>query len=102
MSDIVEELKRVEMNHGSDRCDPLPGDVCGCGDIYVERLIRKAANEIERLRAALRVISESPHQQYDQNSADMYGIGVTDGHRCAAVLARAALPEPHYGRHHDN
>ena len=40
---------------------------------------------------ALRAIQDHPHNRYDVNYASEYGRGVTDGHRCAAEIAREAL-----------
>lgn len=40
---------------------------------------------------ALRAIQDHPHNRYEANSASDYGRGVTDGHRCAAEIAREAL-----------
>lgn len=59
-------------------------------DMMRQRLEDQA--EIARLRAALESIADSPHCQYE-NSKDgtSYGVGVADGHRCAATTARAAL-----------
>lgn len=45
--------------------------------------------EVRRLRGALEDIADSPHQQYA--SATPIGIGIADGHRCAANMARHAL-----------
>lgn len=41
--------------------------------------------------AALRSIYEHPHCMYENNTPTDYGRGVTDGHRCAATIAREAL-----------
>lgn len=50
--------------------------------------------ENERLRGVLEKIADDPHNSYEVNRGGQYGIGVTDGHRCAAQTARAALKEP--------
>lgn len=42
-------------------------------------------------REALKEIRDSPHQTGDL--VGQYGIGVQDGHRCAASMARAALAD---------
>lgn len=41
--------------------------------------------------AAIHEIVNSPHQVYDNHKGGQYGVGVADGHRCAANMARAAL-----------
>ena len=48
-NNIVDELRRTKLNHGSDRCDPLPDQECGCGDIYIEQRLAGAADLIEQL-----------------------------------------------------
>ena len=55
--------------------------------------------DIERLRAALAKIRDHWANQYDHPKKQspmyegMYGIGVTDGHRACAAIARRALDE---------
>jgi hypothetical protein len=55
--------------------------------------------EIAKLRAALTEIRDHWANQYDHPRKQtpmydgMYGIGVTDGHRAAADIARRALDE---------
>jgi len=56
-------------------------------------LIESQATEIERLKGALVDIRDSKHCQYEENGVGGYGIGVTDGHRFCANIARAALQE---------
>jgi len=51
---------------------------------------RDRQQRIEELEAALREIAESKFCQYP-NDSTMYGIGVTDGHRYCAKIARDAL-----------
>ena len=46
-----------------------------------------------RLREALEVIRDSRFCNYENSGAGSYGIGVTDGHRFCANIARAALSE---------
>ncbi len=58
-----------------------------------QELLREAAAEIERLRAALREIRDTDHQSYDLVGQGQYGYGVADGHRCAAKIAEDALAE---------
>ena len=48
-NNIVDELRSTKLNHGSDRCDPLPDQECGCGDIYIEQRLAQAADLIEQL-----------------------------------------------------
>ena len=48
--------------------------------------------EVKRLREALTRIT-TEHISYDSNEGTPYGVGVTDGHRCAARIASAALAE---------
>jgi chromosome segregation ATPase len=47
-------------------------------------------DQVGALREALDRIAKE-HQSYDENGGGQYGIGVTDGHRCAATIARRAL-----------
>ena len=50
----------------------------------------------QALVAALRAITEHPHQSYDHptnGGNGMYGTGCADGHRCAANVARAVLAQ---------
>ena len=54
------------------------------------RFIVRACNSHEALMVALRRIA-TEHVAYEQNEGGSYGIGVTDGHRCAAKIAREAL-----------
>ena len=55
-----------------------------------------ARAEVVALREALALIANDPHcvspEHHTANSRD-YEIGVSDGHRCAAEKARAALKE---------
>jgi hypothetical protein len=51
-----------------------------------------AEARVETLEEALREIAISPHSTGDTHG-DMYGIGVQDGHRCAATIAASALKE---------
>jgi len=48
---------------------------------------------LEKARAGLESIAADPHTSYyhPETGNGQYGIGVTDGHRCAAMKARAAL-----------
>ncbi len=72
-------------------CDAL--QVHGKGNPYAAA--RRAREENERLREALEKIATS-HQAYNDPEVTKQGdcsyqIGVVDGHRCAATVARAAL-----------
>ena len=56
-------------------------------------------DRIYRLEAALKEIAKHPHCTVDEShdagtSQRMYQIGVQDGHRCAAEIARKALEHP--------
>jgi hypothetical protein len=55
--------------------------------------LNEAEEKLEIAVEALRGIKNSPHCNYDnrQTGSGQYGIGVVDGHRCAASLARKAL-----------
>jgi hypothetical protein len=46
----------------------------------------------ERLKGADKALEKicTEHQSYDSGESGQYGIGVVDGHRCAANIARAA------------
>ena len=48
--------------------------------------------KLAQCTAALERIA-SDHQNYEANGPGQYGIGVTDGHRCSANIARAALAD---------
>ena len=72
----------------------LPLARAQAGDGY--RQAREAWDEIARLREANRAllgaledIANHPHSSY--SSVSQYDIGVVDGHRCAANIARAAI-----------
>jgi len=56
--------------------------------------IRELQAENARLRDALNRIATSDHCRYETNGNSSYGLGVTDGHRCAAQDARNALNAP--------
>ena len=58
-------------------------------ELWTER--EKAERENERLRETLTEIESDIHQSYEGREPGQYGIGVADGHRCAARKARAAL-----------
>lgn len=45
----------------------------------------------KELLEALEEIANSKYQCYDENEANQYGIGVTDGHRFCGDIARAAI-----------
>ncbi len=55
--------------------------------------VTRLKKQVEQLRAALRSIADHPHNSYETRSASdlQYSTGVTDGHRCAAQIARDAL-----------
>lgn len=55
--------------------------------------VRAERAENGRLREALQQIAHSKHSSYDNGYGGQYGIGVADGHRCAAKAARLALGE---------
>jgi len=65
-------------------------------DCQDSRDVAKA--EVERLRKALESIARHPHNAYQNDKVGCddslsYSTGVTDGHRCAAKVARKALGE---------
>jgi len=60
-----------------------------CGWIQLEAGDRISSVEPEGAREALERIANHPHST--EGSGDPYNIGVQDGHRCAATIARAAL-----------
>ena len=56
--------------------------------------ITRMAYQIRRYHAALTEIAHSPHQT--AGGGNSYSIGVQDGHRCAATIAKQALGEEVY------
>jgi hypothetical protein len=65
------------------------------GATFSEDCRKQAEAQVERLREALGRIRDE-HQNYDDPkiyTGNSYGVGVVDGHRCAALIARAALEE---------
>ena len=62
-------------------------------DEFCSICVGRMEKEIERLRAALEDIAESKFCAYENTGSGQYGIGVTDGHRFCAKLAKAALKE---------
>lgn len=63
-----------------------------------EAVVTELEARLAKLEAALKNIAEHPHCDYASGfvtsqtpSSESYGIGVADGHRCAANRARAAL-----------
>ena len=83
-----------------ERCEH-ESDYSGC-DMLCDKIIRadlaaaraRAASEAEPLKEAAEALEEiaSLHQQYDSVPREgQYSIGVVDGHRCAAQIARDAL-----------
>lgn len=46
---------------------------------------------VAQLEVALNEIAEHDHCDYSSTEIGEYGRGVTDGHRCAAKIARKAL-----------
>ena len=67
--------------------------------IFLPEDIECLLGEVNRLRAALQKIRDDPHCVYPPDSRNVtdpgrnYRIGVTDGHRWAAGIARLALEE---------
>ena len=58
----------------------------------VDAILALWNQERATMRKALESIANHPHNAYyDLGEQGMYSIGVTDGHRCAAKIARAAL-----------
>ena len=49
--------------------------------------------ESMHLKSALLEIRDSKHSAYENTGAGQYGIGVRDGHKCCANIAREALIE---------
>jgi hypothetical protein len=61
------------------------------GELIAERDEWKAKGE--KLAEAVEKIARHPHNDYNTVSNGRYEIGVVDGHRCAALIAGAALEE---------
>lgn len=53
--------------------------------------IAEAADRLERLHAALIEIRDSRFCSYENSGSGEYGIGVADGHRYCANIARDAI-----------
>jgi hypothetical protein len=53
--------------------------------------IAEAADRLERLQAALVAIRDSRFCSYENSGSGQYGIGVADGHRYCADVARTAI-----------
>lgn len=53
--------------------------------------IAEAADRLERLQAALIEIRDSRFCSYENSGSGQYGIGVADGHRYCANVARTAI-----------
>ena len=51
----------------------------------------EAQAEIDKLKAALTAIRDSEYQNYEKTGYTQYGIGITDGHRYCAQIARDAI-----------
>ena len=71
------------------------------GDIQeVARALLALSEEVERMRDALERIRDHWASNYDHQFADTeayrgsYGIGIVDGHRACASIARTALTPP--------
>lgn len=77
----------VEDGH-SKRVDDT--DYAAIGKEALDRHDAAKDAEIQRLRGALETIANSSHCESHPGESD-YGMGVADGHRCAANMAKAAL-----------
>jgi hypothetical protein len=53
--------------------------------------IAESADRLERLQAALIEIRDSRFCSYENSGSGQYGIGVADGHRYCANVARSAI-----------
>ena len=53
--------------------------------------IAEASDRMERMHKALVEIRDSKYLSYDSGSGGEYSIGVTDGHRFCARIARDAI-----------
>jgi hypothetical protein len=51
----------------------------------------EAMAEIDKLKASLTAIRDSEYQNYEKTGYTQYGIGITDGHRYCAQIARDAI-----------
>ena len=56
-----------------------------------DEVIAELTAKNDTLLEALRTIRDSPHNVYRNNERGTYGIGVTDGHRCSAGIAKIAI-----------
>jgi len=114
LEEVVRELRKGQPHHRAVRefdemaagYKPCPNcarletdrDAFSAAMVEEEMLKRKAEAErdalkarVEELEGALKEIAESKHCSYPEGDWTNYGIGVADGHRCAANAARAAL-----------
>lgn len=56
------------------------------------RELKEQAALVAPMLEALEKIARHSHCDYSVNGGGEYGTGITDGHRCAADIARAAIP----------
>jgi len=55
--------------------------------------LAKLRSDKEVLLKALKEIANHPHNLYHTDGNSPYAIGIADGHRCAAKIAKAAIEE---------
>jgi len=65
----------------------------------LDAMYRDSEKRLERALEALNTIATSKYCQYEHSGSGQYGVGVADGHRWCAQVARDAMkPESHRNR----
>lgn len=54
-------------------------------------IIDRQYQDINNYMLGLAAIADSPHCSYENNEQSSYGVGVTDGHRYCATIAKKSL-----------
>lgn len=108
--DMVVDWLRLSMKEYVEKYPQLAGNITGNYLVALKAALapeagRKLLERLARAEAALKQIAEHPHCSYEARVHSLptrpdrqYEIGVADGHRCAAEIARVALaPAPKEG-----
>lgn len=84
----------MSWDYKCDDCGYIFGDPPPPACLNCKLLALRA--RLESAESALREVATTKHLAYENNECGSYGIGVTDGHRCAASSARK-----HFARYPD-